>query len=357
LISDELDSFSIHPDLDLLAGRDQQSPASLLARVIAGLESLFEKERPDLVLIQGDTTTTLAAALAAFYERIPIVHLEAGLRSYNISSPFPEEAHRLLISRIANLHLAPTQRARAALLAEGLDPNAVICVGNTVVDALRLTLVSHKYSSSAFVAEEPWRIEGRRIVLATVHRRESWGDKLLDIGTALARIAEEDANLLVVIPLHPNPEVRKTLEPVLKGIENVMMVESLSHVAFVRLLQAAELVLTDSGGIQEECPTLGKPVLVLRDATERTDALDAGSAMLVGTEPNKIVAAAKNLLYDPVAYSLMAQPTDCYGDGFAADRALNAILWKYSNGERPNEFDWGNEKQVSFSPTSEQQLK
>jgi UDP-N-acetylglucosamine 2-epimerase (non-hydrolysing) len=345
MVDQVLDVFSIRPDHDLAIGRERQTLSGITIRVLAGLEPLLSARRPDAVLVQGDTATTMAGALAAFYQRVPVAHLEAGLRTGDRYAPFPEEINRRLTTGLASLHLAPTPASKANLLAEGVDPLSAICTGNTVIDALHHALrrggapLGDRGVPGRVGFEGLTEAGGRRIVLVTVHRRESWGAPMAGIGRALARLATDDPGLLIVIPLHPNPVVREALLPAIEKVDNVRVIEPLPYLAFARLLQAADLVLTDSGGIQEEGPSLGKPVLVLRDATERPEAVAAGTAELVGTDPEVIVARARRLLYDPVAYQRMAQATNPYGDGRATERTVAALSWALQGTARPTEFD------------------
>jgi UDP-N-acetylglucosamine 2-epimerase (non-hydrolysing) len=334
LVDPVLDVFGVRPHHALGVGRTTQTLTGITTRVLSGLEPVVEAEHPDVVLVQGDTTTTMAGSLAAFYQRIPVAHLEAGLRTDNRYSPFPEEINRRLTTTVASLHLAPTPAAAANLVAEGVKPDAVVCTGNTVIDALQYVL---RRAPAGGCLPRGVERRGRRVVLVTVHRRESWGTAMEGIGRALATLAE-DPGLLVVVPAHPNPVVRQALVPALKGLDNVAVVEPLPYLEFASPLAAADLVLTDSGGIQEEAPSLGKPVLVLRDTTERPEAVAAGTAELVGTDPDRVVARARRLLDDPVAYQAMARATSPYGDGRAVERTVAALSWLTAGTPRPEEF-------------------
>jgi UDP-N-acetylglucosamine 2-epimerase (non-hydrolysing) len=293
-------------------------------------------ERPDAVLVQGDTTTTFAGALAGFHRQIPVVHLEAGLRTLDLCSPYPEEANRQLTSRIASLHLAPTAGNRANLIAENVPPDRIVVTGNTVIDALLAAVdLSTGYSDPSLSDLDT---DPRRVVLVTAHRRESWGEGHAAMARALAEIARTEPDVLVVFPIHRNPVVRNAVCPMLGRLPNVRLVEPLAYGGLVRLMRRADLVLTDSGGIQEEAPSLGKPVLVLRDTTERPEAVLAGTVRLVGTEETAIVGATRTLLHDESAYRAMANAVNPYGDGHAAERTVAAIAHYFGIGERPEEF-------------------
>jgi UDP-N-acetylglucosamine 2-epimerase (non-hydrolysing) len=336
MLAQVLDLFAIEPEHDLGILEPRQTLTSITTRALTGLEPLFDLERPDAVLVQGDTTTTFAGALAAFYRQLPVFHVEAGLRTCDLASPFPEEGNRQLTSRIASLHLAPTLGNKANLVAENVDPAQIVVTGNTVVDALLQAVhLSGDYGDPALadLDEDP-----RRVILVTAHRRESWGDGHAAVGRALAEIARTEPDALVVFPIHRNPVVRETVMPLLHGIDNVRVVEPLPYGGLVRLMRRADLILTDSGGIQEEGPSLGKPVLVLRDTTERPEAVAAGTVRLVGTEETAIVGATRTLLHDENEYTAMANAVNPYGDGRAAERTLGAMAHFFGVGERPEEF-------------------
>jgi UDP-N-acetylglucosamine 2-epimerase (non-hydrolysing) len=323
ILDQVLDLFAIRPahDLDIL--EPGQTLTSITTRSLAGLVPVLWEAEPDVVVVQGDTTTTLAGALAAFYRRVPVAHLEAGLRTGDLGAPYPEEMNRRVTTQLASLHLAPTPAAKANLLAEGVEPGSVVVTGNTVIDALRWTVgrrIPYQAPGLARLDGDP-----RRVLLVTAHRRESWGEPMAAIGAALADIARAEPDLLVVFPIHPNPLVRDAILPAVAGLDNVLIVEPLGYGDFSRLLHRATLVLTDSGGVQEEAPSLGKPVLVLRDATERPEAVAAGVARLVGSDRDRITAAVRGLLHDPGAYAAMATSVNPYGDGRAAGRTVNAI--------------------------------
>jgi UDP-N-acetylglucosamine 2-epimerase (non-hydrolysing) len=276
-------------------------------------------------------------ALAAFYHQLPVVHLEAGLRTFDRYSPYPEEVNRRLTTQLATLHLAPTSTSRDNLLREGIDPEKVVVTGNTVIDAL-LDVVERKapYGDPALddVDQDP-----RRVLLVTAHRRESWGEPMASVGRAIARIARSHPDVLVVFPIHRNPVVREVITPLLAGLDNVRVIEPLDYGGFSRLMQRSAVVLTDSGGVQEEGPSLGKPVLVLRDTTERPEAVVAGTVRLVGTDEQTIVDAVSELFDDPAAYDRMANAVNPYGDGLAAARSVTAIAHELGLGPAAEPFD------------------
>lgn len=329
-------AFGIVPlhDLDLM--RPDQQVNAIVSGTVAGLDALLVSERPDAVVVHGDTSTAMAAAIAAFNRQIPVVHLEAGLRTGDIGSPFPEEANRQIIGRIAHLHLAPTMRARANLLHEAVDPDSIVVTGNTVIDALQ-------QASAWTTAPSDPRIShaistGRPIILATAHRRENLGPSMDAIGRALAGLADLHRDHLIVLPVHRNPSVRSGMLPHLDGQDNIAVTEPMPYPEFTAVLAASRIVLTDSGGIQEEAPSLGKPVLVLRDNTERPEAVEAGTVRLVGTDVDRIVFEADRLLVDESAYEAMATAANPYGDGRATERAVGAIAAALGLGPRPDDF-------------------
>lgn len=309
--------FGIQPELDLDLMRPDQSLADLTARMIAALDPVLVDERPDLVLAQGDTTTVMVTALACFYRRIPFGHVEAGLRTGDLDNPFPEEMNRVLVGRMARLHFAPTETSRQNLLREGIEPRAVHTTGNTVIDAL--LWAAERVDAAPFLPAA-----GKRLVLVTAHRRENFGAPFENVCAALRELADRpDVQLLY--PVHPNPNVRDVAMRVLSGHPSIRLVDPLDYPAMVAAMRACDLILTDSGGVQEEAPSLGKPVLVLRTTTERPEGVSAGAARLVGTDRAQIVAAASELLDDPAAYAAMANVVNPYGDGKAAVRIVAAI--------------------------------
>ena len=329
--------FGIVPDHDLNILRQGQTLSAIMTRTIDGLETLFAGSRPDAVVVQGDTTTSTAAAIAAFYHGIPVVHVEAGLRSGDLLSPFPEEANRKITSQIARLHLAPTSTSRENLEREGISPEDIVVTGNTVIDALLATV--DKQLPFTDPRLEELATSGRRILLVTTHRRENQGDAMRNMGRALARIADAEPELTIVLPAHKNPVVREAVLPALDGKPNVLVTEPLAYGEFTRLLSVAHLVLTDSGGVQEEAPSLGKPVLVMRENTERPEAVHAGTVLLIGTDEERIVSEVSRLIHDQGHFAAMANAVNPYGDGKAAARTVAAIEELVGVGSRIGEFD------------------
>jgi UDP-N-acetylglucosamine 2-epimerase (non-hydrolysing) len=327
--------FGITPkhDLDIIAPR--QSLTDITTRALSGLGEVIRSERPDLVAVQGDTTTSFVAALAAFYEKVPVVHVEAGLRTSDPYSPFPEEINRRLTSQIASLHLAPTPTSRSNLIAENIKPDRITVSGNTVIDAL-LDVVARRLPYTDPALEQ---LAGRRVVLVTAHRRESWGEPMARSAAAIARLARAFPDTIFVLPAHLNPAVREVLLPPIAGLDNVVITEPLPYGEFSRLLQDSHIILTDSGGVQEEGPSLGKPVLVMRETTERPEAVDAGTVRLVGTDEDLIVREVTRLLTDTAHYDEMANAVNPYGDGQAARRSVQAIEHFFGFGDAPEDFD------------------
>lgn len=328
MLDQALGLFGIVPDYDLGIMTENQSPARVAAAVLAGLEPVLLDEQPDWVLVQGDTVTVAAASLGAFYAGVKIGHVEAGLRTGDRRRPFPEEINRRVAGVVADLHFAPTERARQNLLAEQVNPEAVIVTGNTVVDALRWIVAQPPPTEGRELLAKAGVERNHKIILVTAHRRESFGDGIINICLALREIAESFPDVVIVYPVHPNPNVRGPVHRLLKGIPNILLTPPLDYATFVHLMARSVLVLTDSGGIQEEAPSLGKPVLVLREVTERPEAVEAGVARLVGTNPEVIVRATSRLLTDPGEYARMSRPVSPYGDGLAATRIADALLGK-----------------------------
>ncbi len=318
-----LADFGVAPDIDLDLMRPGQTLSGLAAAVLAGLDPVLEREAPALVLVQGDTTTALAAALAAFHRRVPVGHVEAGLRTDDITSPWPEELNRRLVTPLARLHFAATPAAAANLAREGVPAADVHVVGNPVIDALLATVKRVESDPPRVPGLPPGLLAGSgRVVLVTVHRRESFGAGVRDVCRAILTLAERFPDATFVLPVHPNPEVRAAVDEVVRAAArpNILLTDPLPYPAFVAVFARAALVLSDSGGVQEEAPALGKPVLLLRDTTERPEAVDAGTVELVGTDPGRIVAAASRLLSDPAALAARSVRRDVFGDGTAADR-------------------------------------
>ncbi|MBF0294997.1 MAG: UDP-N-acetylglucosamine 2-epimerase (non-hydrolyzing) [Magnetococcales bacterium] len=323
--------FAIRPDHDLDLMAPGQELPGLTARILTALDGVLRQERPDLVLVHGDTTTTFVAALAAFYARVPVGHVEAGLRTFDLTRPFPEEANRQLTGRLAALHFAPTSGARENLLREGIPEGRIHVTGNTVIDALlhvrdRLP-VSHAERLTRFGPElADILASSRRLLLVTGHRRENFGQGFVDICRALATIAREEPELSIVYPVHLNPNVIGPVTERLGGIDNIRLIPPVDYLAFVALLDRSTLVLTDSGGVQEEAPSFGKPTLVMREVTERPEAVAAGTARLVGTDPDRMIAAVLTLLRDATEYHRMASVANPFGDGLASERIAGILV-------------------------------
>jgi UDP-N-acetylglucosamine 2-epimerase (non-hydrolysing) len=328
MLEQVLGFFGIRPARDFRLMRPDQTLPELTAAALVEMSAVLAAERPDLVIVQGDTTTTMATALAAFYARTPIAHVEAGLRTRDRFAPFPEEVNRRIVSTVADLHFAPTVRARDALLAEGGDPASVHVTGNTVVDAL-LMARARLGATAPSEALRNLADDRRPLVLVTAHRRESFGPGLRDVCRAVRDLVERNADLLVVFPVHLNPRVREPVEACLRASPacgtRLLLTPPVDYPDLVWLLDRCRLVLTDSGGIQEEAPTFGKPVLVLRRTTERPEGVEAGVARVVGTDAARIVAETERLLRDPAAYAAMATGTNPYGDGRAAERIVDVL--------------------------------
>lgn len=320
--------FDIRPDYDLNVMKSGQDLYELTSNILGGMKPVLHAFTPDLVLVHGDTSTTLATTLAAYYMQIPIGHVEAGLRTGDLYSPWPEEANRKVTGTLATLHFAPTQRSRQNLLNEGIREESIVVTGNTVIDAL-LSIRSRLQSDASLrrtaAKQITYEIGERRIVLVTGHRRESFGDGFDRICAALVRIAQLHPDVDLVYPVHLNPNVREPVGRLLRGIGNIHLIEPLDYLPFVHLMDSAHLILTDSGGIQEEAPSLGKPVLVMRDTTERPEAVESGTVQLVGTSIERLVSSTSTLLADDGAYLEMSRAHNPYGDGAACARIVSAI--------------------------------
>lgn len=324
MLDQVLGLFGITPDFDLNVMEQDQALAPLTTAILRGLDPVLERFQPDWVLVQGDTTTVLATALLAYYRHIRVGHIEAGLRTGDKWQPFPEEINRRVAGVLADLHFAPTERARANLLREGVAPNRIVVTGNPVIDALRAVAARPYDPASGPLAGVPF---DRRVILVTAHRRENFGAPLERIFTALRRLAERYRDgVYFVYPVHLNPNVREPAQRMLGDVPNIALLDPLDYLPMVYLLNRATLVLTDSGGLQEEGPALGKPVLVMRQVTERPEAIEAGTARLVGTEADRIEAEVRRLLDDPQAYATMAHAVNPFGDGHAAERIVEALL-------------------------------
>jgi UDP-N-acetylglucosamine 2-epimerase (non-hydrolysing) len=326
MLDQVLEVAGIVPDNDLAVMRPDQSLDALTASLITGIGAGLDAERPDWVIVQGDTTTAMCGALASHYRKIRVAHVEAGLRSGNLHHPWPEEANRRFIGTLAALHFAPTATAAAALRAETVDPNTVHVTGNTVIDALLWVTrrIDEQPELASGLHELERRFAGKRIVAVTSHRRENFGGGLENIAAAVRRIAARK-DVGVVFPVHPNPNVRKVVDAALSGLDNVALIAPLDYPHFARLIALSDVMLTDSGGVQEEAPALGKPVLVMRETTERPEGIEAGTARLVGTDADRIVAEAERLLDDPEAYAAMARAHNPFGDGRSAARIVELL--------------------------------
>src|SRR5699024_7100307 len=309
--------FDIAPSHDLNIMAAGQSLNGIVAKVIRGVDSILEKEEPDAVIVQGDTSTVMGAAIASFNRQIPVVHLEAGLRSGDINSPFPEEANRKLTSQIAALHLAPTSTSKANLTREDVSENDIVVTGNSVIDTLMIatSTLDVRFDDERLESLQRARQAGTagRVLLVTAHRRENLGAAMEDIGSAVANLARKYPELTVVFPIHRNPKVRAAIRPAVEGLHNVLLIEPLSYAAFTRVLSLADIVLTDSGGVQEEAPSLGKPVLVMRENTERPEAVVAGTVKLIGTHKKRLVDEVSLLMDSEEVYSGMANAVNPYG--------------------------------------------
>ena len=342
MLDQVLKIFDIKPDYDLNIMKQGQDLYDVTARVLTGMRDVLKEVKPDVVLVHGDTTTSTAAALAAFYQQIPVGHVEAGLRTHNIYSPWPEEMNRLLTGRLATYHFSPTPLSRNNLIKESVDDRNIIITGNTVIDALYWVVDKIKNNKERdneledILSKAGYDVNrlnnGKKLVLITGHRRENFGDGFINMCTAIKDLTVKYPDLDFVYPMHLNPNVRKPIHEVfgenLSGLKNMFFIEPLEYLSFVYLMEKSSIVLTDSGGIQEEAPGLGKPVLVMRDTTERPEALDAGTVKLVGTDYNKIVNEVSSLIDDKAAYEKMSKAVNPYGDGLACGRIVNALLYR-----------------------------
>lgn len=325
MLDSVLDTFHITPDYDLNIMKKGQTLDSVTGTILHGLNDILEKEKPNMVLVHGDTTTTFASALSAFYHKIPVGHVEAGLRTHNLYSPYPEEANRQMVGTIAELHFTPTMQSLKNLLQENKDPEKIYVTGNTAIDALRTT-VRKEYDSPAL----QWAGDAR-IILLTAHRRENWGAPLKRVFTAVNKITEKYPDVRVIYPCHMNPAVRGLADEMFGNNDHVRVIEPLEVTDFHNLIKKSYLVLTDSGGIQEEGPSLGKPVLVVRETTERPEGVEAGTLKLVGTSTENIVKQVSRLLDDEIEYKRMSKAENPYGDGHASERIVNAIIRYFRN--------------------------
>jgi UDP-N-acetylglucosamine 2-epimerase (non-hydrolysing) len=331
MLDTALEAFGIVPDADLDLMEQDQTLAGLTARALLGLDGYIRENKPDVILVQGDTTTVLCGALAAFYHKVKVGHVEAGLRTRNKYSPFPEEMNRTLASRLADWHFAPTEGAKAQLLKEGIEPGTVHVTGNTVIDALYLIRDKARGIPFGEIPElaalnSKFEIRNSKLILVTGHRRESFGQGFRNICRGIRRIAGRFPDVQIVYPVHLNPNVQAPVREILGSLANVHLIEPLSYLPFVKLMDAARVLLTDSGGIQEEGPALGKPVLVMREVTERPEAVEAGVVRLVGADEDRIFDETERLLTDEAAYRAMARGVSPYGDGKAAGRIAEILV-------------------------------
>lgn len=329
MLDSVLSVFAIKPDYDMNIMDKNQGLTDITCKVLKNIEVIYEEERPDLVLVQGDTTTVFAASLAAYYGRIPVGHVEAGLRSHNKYQPFPEEINRRLTSVIAHLHFAPTDEAKTNLLNEGISEDLICVTGNTVIDAL-LKVAAQDFTFDNDLLNN---IKGR-MILITAHRRESFGKPFIDICNAILTLAKQYPDVIFVYPVHLNPNVRNIVYPMLGNLSNIILIEPLEYMPFVHLMKRAYIILTDSGGIQEESPSLNKPVLILREITERPEAVKAGSAKLVGTHSQTIIRETTRLLEDTQEYERMTHIVNPFGDGHASKRIVDFIKHKLNNNKK-----------------------
>jgi len=323
MLDQVLDLFHIQPSYDLDIMKDEQTLIDITYKILYGMQEIFEKEKPDMVLVHGDTMTTFASSLAAFYYQIPVGHVEAGLRSYNKFSPYPEEMNRKLTSNLSDLHFAPTMRAKKNLINEGIDNSQIIVTGNTVIDSIGYVLEDgYQFRNELDTID----FKKKRVVLVTAHRRENIGEPMRNIFNAVKKLAELNSDVEFIFPMHKNPKVRRMAYAILGNTPRVHLIEPLDYKPFINLLNKCYFIMTDSGGIQEEAPSLGKPVLVLRDTPERPEAVDAGTVKLVGCNGEQIIKEANLLFHNQLEYRRMANAVNPYGDGKASQRIANAIL-------------------------------
>jgi UDP-N-acetylglucosamine 2-epimerase (non-hydrolysing) len=332
MLDQALEAFRLRPDIDLDLMRPGQGLSDIAAGLLQKLPAVLEAEAPDVVLVQGDTTTSFVTALAAYHARIPVAHVEAGLRTGDLDHPFPEEANRRLTAVVTDLHFPPTARAQENLRREGVPEERIVVTGNTVIDALLSAAARLRDDAGLrerIAAAFPFLRPGAPLVLVTGHRRESFGPGFEGIGRGLAGLAAAHPEVDLLYPVHLNPRVREPVERLLGQVPNIRLVEPVDYLSLVWLLDRCRIVITDSGGIQEEAPSLGRPVLVMRETTERPEGIDAGTAKLVGTDPDRIVAEARRLLEDEAAWESMAKAVNPYGDGRAAERIADALERRY----------------------------
>ena len=335
MLDSVLEVFHLRPDWDLNIMTPRQTLSTITSKCLTGMDEAIDALKPDLILVHGDTSTTFAGALSAFYHQIPVGHVEAGLRTYDKYSPFPEEMNRKLVSAIADLYFCPTENNRQNLLREGITQGLFV-TGNTVIDALKTTVRKDYHFTTEILNQLPY--DSKKVLLVTCHRRENYGEPMRNIMLALREIAENNEDVELVYPVHLSPVVREAVDQYLRGAPRVHLIDPLAADEMHNLMARCYLVLTDSGGLQEEAPALGKPVLVLRRETERPEAVAAGTVKLAGINRETIVAMAEELLHSTGAYAAMAHAVNPYGDGFACRRIADAILWHFGRGERPEDF-------------------
>ncbi len=327
MLDQVLEIFDIKPDFDLNIMKERQTLIGITTRGLEGLDSVMKEAQPDIVLVHGDTSTTFVGSLAAFYNQIAVGHVEAGLRTYDKYSPFPEEVNRRLTGVIADMHFAPTERNRDNLLRENVSDDTIYITGNTVIDALKTTVRSDYEFKDETLASMNW--DSKKVIVMTAHRRENLGKPLENICNAVKRLVEEFEDIEVVYPVHMNPAVREVANKILGGLDRVKLIEPVNADELHNAISRGYMVMTDSGGLQEEAPSLGKPVLVMRNETERPEAVDAGTVKIAGVDEDTIYDMAKELICDENAYSRMAKAVNPYGDGFASERIVKAIVEKY----------------------------
>jgi len=329
MLDSVLKIFDIKPDYDLNIMRDKQTLFDITNNVLTKIKEIYFKEQPDIVFVQGDTTTTFASALAAYYLQIKVAHIEAGLRTYNKYAPFPEEINRRMVSAIADLHFAPTEQSKLNLLKENVNERDIFVTGNTVIDALFMILEKIKGKHISIEGIESSELENKRLILVTGHRRESFGEGFENICNALKELAESFDDIIIIYPVHLNPNVRGPVNRILGNVRNVKLIEPIGYQSFVYLMEKAYVIITDSGGIQEEAPSLSKPVLVMREITERPEAVEAGTVKVVGTQKESIVNSTRQLLLDANEYKKMSSTINPYGDGKSAQRTYKILIERF----------------------------
>ena len=329
MLDSVLKIFDIKPDYDLNIMRDKQTLFDITNNVLAKIKEIYFKEQPDIVFVQGDTTTTFASALAAYYLQIKVAHIEAGLRTYNKYAPFPEEINRRMVSAIADLHFAPTEQSKLNLLKENVNERDIFVTGNTVIDALFMILEKIKGKHISIEGIESSELENKRLILVTGHRRESFGEGFENICNALKELAESFDDIIIIYPVHLNPNVRGPVNRILGNVRNIKLIEPIGYQSFVYLMEKAYIIITDSGGIQEEAPSLSKPVLVMREITERPEAVEAGTVKVVGTQKESIVNSTRQLLLDANEYKKMSSTMNPYGDGKSAQRTYKILIERF----------------------------